>query len=452
MATTTSLGIGAGVDLQSMLTKLMAAERTPITALDKKISDTNSKISVYGTLKSKLSTLQSAANTLYLPTKLSAVTATSSDATVLTASASFNAAIGSYAVNVTQLASAQKDFSNPYATGTTFGQGTLDFVVNGTPQSINLNDKTSYTLQEVRGKINSANIGVTATIISGSDGDRLILTGSNSGASGGFSLTTTIPAPASVPPGSFQSSLASFDTTTVGLARATAQDAKITIDGVAVSSSSNVFSSAVAGLTLTAVKLGTSTVSAQNDSSKITAAVQSFVDGYNAIGSLIKINSTYDASTKTGQPLNGDSAARNIRSTLSNVRTTIPAELSTATYKTLGELGISVQKDGSLSLDSTKLNNAISLAPAEVMKTLSAYGKAFDDSVTGILGSQGLVTNRVNGLNKSIKAYQDNQAALEIRMTNIEKRYRAQFTALDTMVSSMQSTSSYLTQQLSRLP
>ena len=139
MPTTSSLGIGTGVDLQSMLTSILTAERAPIKALDTKIAAANNKISLYGTLKSKLDALQTAADTLQYPSRLSALSATSSDTTTLTASAAYNAAVGSYGLEVTQLASAQKSFTAAYSAGTTFGAGTLDFTVSGraaTPVSI----------------------------------------------------------------------------------------------------------------------------------------------------------------------------------------------------------------------------------------------------------------------------------------------------------------------------
>jgi flagellar hook-associated protein 2 len=450
MATTSSLGIGTGVDLQSMLTKLMAAERTPIDVLTTRITAANSKISLYGTLKSKLDALKTAADTLQFPSRLSAITATSSDTTVVGATADFTAAAGSYAINVTQLATAQKSFSKAYDTGTSFGQGTLDFVVAGTAHSIALTDQSSYTLQEILGKINDADIGVTATVISGTDGERLILTGSQTGASNSFSFTTTIAAPDSVPAGTTQDKLDVVDTS-ASLASSTAQDAAITIDGVPTTSTTNSISSAVSGLTFSAVKLGTATVTVQSDSAKIVTAAQALVDSYNAAVTLIKSNSNYDLTTKTSQAFNADSAARSVLTALSNTRTTVPTELGSATIQSLAELGISVQQTGLLTLDTTTLKSAISTSASDVTQTLGAYGKTFSDSVGAMLDSGGLVTNRVDSLNTSVRTFKDSQAALEIRVAAIEKRYRAQFTALDKLVSSMQNTSSYLTQQLAAL-
>jgi flagellar hook-associated protein 2 len=197
--------------------------------------------------------------------------------------------------------------------------------------------------------------------------------------------------------------------------------------------------------------LGTSNVTVQNDSTKITSAVQAFVDSYNAVVSLIKANSNYDTATKKGQAFNGDSTTRSLLNTLGSARTTVPTELSGATLQTLSSLGISVQTNGQLKLDTAALSSAISASPTDVVKTLNAYGKSFSTEVTALLAGGGAVSTRLSSLNSSVSRFKDNQAALEIRVALVEKRYRAQFTALDKLVSSMQTTSSYLTQQITML-
>lgn len=456
MPTSSSLGIGTGVDLQSMLTSILAAEKAPITALETKITATNSKISLYGQLNSKLDSLRTASNTLQFPSQLAAITAKSSDTTVLGANASFFATPGSYAVNVTQLAKAQKNFSYAYDPNTSFGQGQLRFKVGGVDQTpIDLTDQASYTLQEVKAKINDANIGVTATVISGTNGDRLILTGNKTGAANNFSFTTTIAAPNTVPPDTVlpiatQPALTDFDSAPA-LASSVAQDAEISIDGVSVASDTNTFSNSVAGLTFSAVKIGTSNVTVQSDSTKITDAVQKFVDAYNGVVSIIQENSTYNFATKTGKGFNGDSSARSVLEALGKARTTVPTELATATLKTMSELGVSIQQNGKLSLDTNALSKAISSSATDVTTAITAYGKSLGDAITGLTNDTGAISNRVSSLNSSISSYKDRQTALEIRVAMVEKRYRAQFTALDTMMSKMTTTSSYLSQQLANL-
>lgn len=453
MASVSSLGVGSGLDLETMVTKLMTAERAPIDALTTKITSAQTKISLFGTVSTKLSLLQSAADTLQFPSRLAASKVTSGDATIVSATSTFGAVAGSYGIEVTQLASAQKSFTQEYAAGTTFAPGSLSFTVAGAgAAAIDLNEvgKTSYTLDEVRDKINAAKIGVTATVVNtSSGGQRMVLTGDNSGTANSFSLTSGLTASGGQP----NLDSANFDTTTPGLARTTAQDGLIKIDGIEVSSTTNVFTN-IAGLTITANKLSATGVSTslkvETDNDKVVSAVKAFVEAYNSIASTIKTNSAYDSSTKKAQAFNGDFAARSVSNALNSARTTIPTELSAATYKSLSELGVSITQTGQLTLDETKLRAAVSKSASDTMTTLQAYGKAFSDSVGGLLDSGGVVTKRVASLNDAVKIYQDNQAALEVRMVAIEKRFRAQFTAMDILVSQMKSTSSTLSQIFSQ--
>lgn len=438
-----SLGVGTGIDLQTMLKSIIAAESQPINVANAKITATNAKISLYGTLKSKLDALQSASDTLRFPSKLSAISANSSDTTVLGTNAAFNASPGTYVLDVTQLASAQKSFTNSYSSGTTFGTGQLSFTVSGSAAPA-IDITGPATLQAVGTAINNAKLGVTATIVTSGDGSqRMILTGDKSGSGNGFSLTSTATPSAGL-------SLDAFDVLTPALQRSSAQDAAMTIDGIAVTASSNTVSSAIEGLTLTAVKIGQSTVTVKNDATKITDAVQAFVDSYNAVTTVIKSNSNYNSATKTAQAFNGDAASRSIVETIGTARTTVPASLSTASFKTLSDLGITIQQTGQLSLDKSKLSNAISTSSSEVVKTLNAYGEAFSTKVTELQSSSGAVSNRLTNLNATVKRDQDRVAALEARVALVEKRYRAQFTALDKYVSAMNTTSSSLTQQLAQ--
>jgi len=448
-ASVSSLGVGSNLDLAGILDKLMAAEQQPMTKLTAKIASTNTKITTFGLLQSKLSTLQSSAEKLSSAYNLNAQSATSGDEKIATATAAFNASAGSYSLNVSQLASAQKSFSNAFSSSTTFGQGSLTFSFASGDKTIDLSDQSSYTLSELRGKINDANIGVTATIVNGSSGQRLILTGNETGANTAFTLSATN----GTTGGSSQnlSAVASFDTTTSGLARSSAQDAQFTLDGVAATSSTNSVSEAVTGLSINLVATGATTLTVANDSTAITKAVQSFVDDYNAYVSLVKENSSYDSTTKKADPLNGESAIRSVQTALTKARTTVPGELSSATFKTLGSLGVSVGDDGTLSLDESTLSTALATSSTEVVKTLNAYGTAFSTTLSGIVDSSGVVGKRIDSLNHLIDVYNDNKDTLQVRLDNIEKRYKAQFTALDTLMSSLNTTSSYLTQQLAAL-
>ena len=436
-----SLGIGTGLDANSIVSKLMSLEQMPLTAMKAKNSTYSAKLSSYGQLKSALSTLQTAAKTLADPNKLGAFLATATDTSIFQAQASMFASAGTYSIEVIRLASAQKRFSDTaYASTDVFGSGSLLFNVGGVDKVVDLTGSNS--LVDIRAAINGANIGVTATIISGDAGDRLVLTGNTSGSAGAFTLTVD-----------------STDTNLQSLANfnlanpfnSDAQDAQARIDGELVTSSSNTLSTALTGLTLTLTKVGTTELTVARDTSKVTEAVNAFVKAFNDAITRIKSDSTYDATTKTGKPLNAESTIRTVMQMLNDARSRTPASLVGGQFETLSALGISIQKDGLLAVNSTKLQESINASSADVQKTLGAYGTAFSNALEQVVGTTGLIANRVDGLNRSVRLLQADQERLEFRLSNIEKRYRAQFTALDTLVSSLQTTGSYLSQQLASL-
>ncbi len=446
MTTFSTLGVGTGVDLQSMLTKLMAVERVPLDALQTKIDTTSSRISLFGTLRSKLDTFSLAADTLSLPSQLSALAATSSNETALTAKASFLATAGTYDVTVTSLASAQKSNSAGYTSGTTFTAGagakitfTIGETGNTTTKTVDLSGSGSYSLSDIRNQINNADIGVRASVINGADGKQyLSLTSTATGKQGTFSVAAT-----ALTASDGQTAIDSLT------AQASAADAQMVIDGVTVKSSTNEFTNAVTGVSFSAKALGAATVTVAASSDRIASALQSFIDAYNGVRSTISTNSTYDVTTKKAGAFTGDSTVRSVLSALSDARNQIPSGLASADLKNLFEIGVSVDQTGALSLNTTKLNQAVASNPNGVVKLVQAYGTAFSNTVSSL--SSGTLSTRVSSLQSLVASYNSQKATLETRMTNVEAGYRRQFTALDTLMSSMQTTSSYLTQQLAAL-
>ncbi|HTY02196.1 MAG TPA: flagellar filament capping protein FliD, partial [Rhodocyclaceae bacterium] len=159
----------------------------------------------------------------------------------------------------------------------------------------------------------------------------------------------------------------------------------------------------------------------------------------------------YDATTKTAGTLQGDYTLRSAQSDLYKLISTTPTG-ATGTIKTLSDLGVSVQRDGTLSVDSTKLSNAVSSHYADVAGYLSGLGGAVKTTSDMLTGTNGMITNATASLNADVKDIGNRRDQLNARLTAIEARYRSQFTALDTLISNMTATSTYLTQQLAALP
>lgn len=437
MATISSLGVGSGIDAESIVSKLMTLEQQPLTALKTKETAVNTKISAYGSVSSLLDTLTTSLNKFKTTSGFAAYTATSSKEDVLTATASSTAGAGTYDIKVSRLATAHK-LSTTIAGGsisTTIGSGSLGITV-GTGSTVTVTAGAGATLGDWRDAINQANAGVTASIVNTSAGAVLTMTANDSGKAITLNQTS---APASLQ--------AAFSTITA------AQTAQYTIDGLDIESASNTDTTAIPGVTLNLKSVKTdvaTTLTIGRNSSTTADAVKQFVSDYNALNSKIKSLTAYDSTNKKGNALTGDATVRNIQSQLT---TLMGSSLSgtSGTYSRLADLGISYQKDGSLAVDSTKLDKAISTDFSSVSSVLTTYGTAMSDLTTGITKSGGILSQKTDSLNLVIKDYKARQDTLQLRLTAIEKRYRAQFSSLDTLVAGMQTTSTYLTQQLAKL-
>jgi flagellar hook-associated protein 2 len=233
-----------------------------------------------------------------------------------------------------------------------------------------------------------------------------------------------------------------------------ASNAAFTLNGIAATSSSNTVTGVLDGVTLTLSKENVGTPAtltvSQNTTSSLTSSLNAFVKAYNEANSTMSALGTYNASTKVAGALQGDSSLRTSQSQLRNVLFSTVAGGSSA-YQHLSDIGISVGKDGALALDTTKLNKAISADYAGVANLVAKAGEAYETTLEGIVGTTGTLVTATNSTTSMIKVLTSRASTLSDRLTRIEANYRKQFAALDTLVASMNDTSSYLTQQLSAL-
>lgn len=481
-----SPGVGSGLDINSLVTQLMNLERAPITLLDKKEASFQAKLSSFGTVKSALASLQTAAKALSTPEKFSPMKASVADASVLSASAGPTAVAGSYEVEVQSLAQSQKLLMSAAggggyaATDTVIGTGTItinfgtytaaeppatepSFTANPDkpePKSIVI-DSSNNTLAGVRDAINSANAGVSASIIhdGAANGYRLVLTSTDSGARNAMQISVA-DATGDLGQLAYDPSSAAPEATRLA-ENVAAKDAVIKVDNVTITKQSNTITDAIQGVTLNLAKTmaeGTTTkITVARDTSNVKTAVEGFVKAYNDANKALRDASSYDASTGKAAVLAGDSTVRSIQNQLRGVFSN-PLSGAPAGMTLLSDVGISFQKDGTLTIDETKFGKALA-DPAKDMSKLFAStgtikGFAWQTEVLAgkILSPVGVLANRSDSINDSIKDIGSRRDAINVRLVGIEKRYRDQFTALDSMVASMTSTSSYLAQQLANLP
>ncbi len=437
------------LDVPTLVSQLMAVERRPIDKLNTKVADTQAKISSYGTLSSLVSSFQTAAQGL--KSGLLKVAATPSDPAVFSATAGSTAVPGSYTVNVSQLAQSQNLVAAGQVSSTAaIGDGTattVTFESSGSGTVSLTIDSSNNTLEGIRDAINAAAPGMTATIVNDGSGTpyRLALSASNSGASNSFKITT------SGGDGSINSLLGYDPAGTQNLTQTVAaQDAKLTVNGIAITSASNTVSEAIQGVTLS-LKTTTTTptsLAVERDTTAIETAATSFVEAYNALASQIKSRSAYGTDTAEGGSLAGDATLRLMQEQLRGIFNT-PA--SGGTLTALGQVGIAFQKDGSLALDSSKLNSALAANFSDVTNLLSSstgFATRLDAWAKSTLGAGGLIETRTQSLNRYVKDRNEEVDRLENRMTALQKKYTTEYTNLNLMLSSMNSTSTFLTQQL----
>lgn len=551
MPTISSAGVGSGLDIEGIISGLMAAERIPLQQITKQQQSINTKISIYGVIKNSFSGLQAAANKLTELSNIYPQKAESTNDALATATATASATPGTYSVNVSQLAKAQSVAADTVASkDDVFGEGTLTITLGNYDSGTNTftanPDKTPVnvvigsgqnTLSGIKQAINDSNSGVTATIINDGSGDRLVLTSKETGKDLGFKIDVTDSDGNNTDQAGL-SRLALDPTVAAGPGTGNnvqtlqqSKNAEFTINGLAISKSSNTVTDAVEGLTfkLKSEGAGPVDITVSLDDTTLKTTLDEFVASYNKIRGNLKDQQEKDAT------LASESTVRRLESGLRGI---LSSAVEASGY-TLSDVGLSFSKEGVLSLNKTKLDEALATDPAILEKLFAdtavadnanvsfngatsatqsgtyainittaggggstiagdlngiagtgvanvftagagAYpsgnaeglsftvvegvsgnlgnitfskglGTQLDEWITSLSEEGGMLASRTEGLNGRLKRLESSEDRFNLRLEQIEKRYRAQFTALDSMLASMQQTSSFLSQQLASL-
>ncbi|MEO6185139.1 MAG: flagellar filament capping protein FliD [Steroidobacteraceae bacterium] len=452
MATITSSGSVSGLDVNSLVTQLVAAERAaPDARLAKVDTRLTTQFTALSQLKGSMAAFQASLAGLKDASKLVVRKAVVSDDTRLAATASATASSGAYDVEVMQLAKATQLRSAAYVGGSTtvVGTGTLTLSLGSSIFTVAI-DSTKNTLAGIRDAINKSanNTGVRATILTGADGAHLVLTGDKTGLANAVTVTQS--------GGDGGLAQLVYDPpTTSGYTVVAAQDAIVNLSGIEVRSATNSIDGAIDGVTLTLKKAtpGTiDTLSVTNDDAAVQKKASDFVTAYNALGSQIAKLRSYDAATKKAGPMLGDSMLLNIET---QVRRLVsgPVTGATSPYTTLASVGIAFGTDGNLALDAAKFQTAMtanSTAVSQLFGSTNGVATQMDKYLESQLSTSGAIAARTAGIDVQRKDLVSRQDALNARMVVYQARYQKQFTALDSMLSQLQSTSSYLTQQLAQ--
>ena len=451
MPAITSAGLGSGLDIEGLVSKLVAAEGQPTSLrLNRKEVELQADLSAFGSLKGALSAFQTSVQSMKYSYSFQARTATSSNPDSFTVTADTSTVAGSFSIKVEQLAQSAKMRSGGFSSETAvLGSGTLAIGLGASSFTISVASDT--TLAGVRDAINKAsdNPGIKATIIKVDSGSQLMLTSDKVGAANAISIGAT---DTDALDGNDLTRLATASLTSIQ----TASDAIIYVDGQQVTKASNSISEVIPGVTIALKKadpLKTETMSIELDKESAKSKVNDFIKAYNALASTMSSLSSYDDKTRRGGPLLGDATLRGvqnqIRQALSN------STQGVAGFSTLAEIGIKTNKSGALELDSGKFDKVMTAnfdGVAQLFASDNGLAKRLDGVLNNYLSFDGALSARVDGVNKQIGDITDQRQKLSTRLSGIEARYRKQFTEMDKLLGQLQATGSYLTQQLANLP
>ncbi len=455
MANIISSGIGSGLDIAGLVQQLVAAEAAPVeTRLARQEAKAQSKLSAFGSVKSALSDFRDQLDIMRKIDTLLVRKGTSGNEDVLTIKADTNALPARYSVDVQQLAQSQKLTSGALAgSDAVIGTGTLTIAVGAETFVVEINTENN-TLSGIRDAINTAvgNTGVAATIVNAEAGSHLILSGEATGAANAITITQAggdggLSALAYDPANGLNALIESQ----------AAQDALIKIDGFDVYSETNSVSGAVDGVTLQLVSADPGfpvSLDIANDHETVLASVDAFVEKYNALVSVLDELTIYDAESQLAGPLLGDTTARSIRDQIRRELTSAVSSVGTG-FATLSDVGIEVQLNGKLSVETGRLSTVLNedfTNFGQLFTASDGYAVRVYDLAESYLQTSGILQSRTDGLNSQIEDFGDQRISLNQRLASFEARLSRQFNALDSLLGELSQTGNFLNQQLNNLP
>lgn len=460
MASISSLGVGSGLDLSSILDSLTAAQKATLTPISKQQTSYTAKLSAYGTLKSALTTFQTA-NTALSKADLFSATTTTSSSTAFSATTSGNAIAGKYTISISHLAQAQtlttSTTKSDTKTAIATSDSTLTIQQGGGKDPITIDiSAANSSLSGIRDAINNAKAGVSASIINVGNGEyRLSVTANDTGSDNAMTLTVKgDDALQSFMGYDAKASSNGMDVSVI------AQNAQLTVNNVAIENSSNTISDALENITLNLndVTTGNQTLTITQDTTKAQKAVSDWVTAYNSLldtfSSLTKytaVDAGSDSQSANNGALLGDSTLRTIQTQLKSM---LSNSASSSQFKTLAQIGISTDPStGQLELDADKLTAALKKDSTGVGTLIVGDGKktgittTIGTNLTSWLSTTGIIKAATDGVSKTLNKLTKDYNAASDRIDAQVARYKEQFTQLDVLMTSLNSTSSYLTQQ-----
>ncbi|MDR7150935.1 flagellar hook-associated protein 2 [Hydrogenophaga palleronii] len=459
-----SPGLASGIDIQGIVSKLVALEQAPLIPLQQKAASLQSKLSIYGSIKSMVSGLADAAAKLSAPSAWTSVRGMTSMPDAVNISVAPGTAATSMAIEVQSLAKAQSVASGAVPVGTAMGGGSLSIQIGnwsggsfapGSATAVPVDIAPGDTLSQIATKINAAGAGVNATVLRDASGERLLVRSNTTGEVNGFRIQATDDDGDDTDADGL-SRLAFDPGTASGMTQSQAgSNAQATVNNVPITSATNTITDALPGITLTLSKAttGPAEVSVGVDRESMRKNIQAFVDAYNTINNMLATATKYDPDTKVAGSLQGDSTAVGLQNALRGMMRSVTAS---EPYSRLMDVGIEMKTGGVMSINTSKLDAALQrpqalqslFAQTSSVATERGFGlkvKAFAD---GLLSVNGLVSTRTEALKSAGTRNTKEMEKVSDRAARAEVRYLAQYNAMDAAVGQLSGLNAFVTQQI----
>lgn len=435
-------GLATGLDTNALIDGLMAVESLPLVRNVKEQDEITSAISTFTSFIGTVNAVKTEAEKLDTDSEFASLSSESTNDDKVLATATGSALPGSYTVHVEALALETRTKSDAFADSTSpLGEtGNFDINVGGFP-TVNIVVAAGDSLADIAANINASDARVSASIIyDGASSSRLLVRGIDTGVVNDVTYTET------------GTDLGLDTTANPTNTYQNAQDAEITIDGeFTVTRGTNNFADVLPGVTLTVKEVhtlstDTETITIATDPVAQEAKIQSFVDAYNKMLSAGHLASGFAGVDAVNPQLAGDSA---IRSALDRMGVTISSAIAglTGKYNMLAAVGVSLESNGNLKIDSTKLTDALN-ADAEAVAKVFAGDEA--NSIDGMMkliidtvdtltdGSTSLLESRKGAFEDQVERLESEEIVLERRLGEYEDRLRKKFTQMELLVSQIQ--------------
>lgn len=439
-----SAGIGSGLDVGKIVEKMVALEKTPLEKLEVKAEGIQTQISTYGEIKSLTSKLGDIVSKLTRDSAWNGVNISSSNSTI-SGTMTGIATPGTYNIKVTQLAQAQTTVVGGASAAalpkdeTMGASGKITLKMGGEEKELSIS--SSDTLTKIAAKVNEAGMGIQASVVTDVDGkERLMLRSKETGTDKRFTVD-------------IDSALNKLEQTEAQEAR----NAKVELNGVAVESSSNTFSATIPGMSFTVseVTTNTATLAVKADTEAMKKNIQEFVDAYNELNDLLGKSTKYTEETKVAGALQGDSATVSLQNSLRMLTQGISGSKDGLTR--LADIGIQMQEGGKLSMDTSKLDKALTnldglkglfANKADSLGQGGGIAVNFKNFTDKLLSFDGTLNTKTDSLERTLKSNTAEQDKVNKRAEALETRLYAQYSALDVKMSSLNALNSYVSQMV----